>query len=57
MQSPFPAKVSPRGKAEGKSVKDRLGSHQVVSDHQQSRGPRQSRHERGHGPPPDPGYK
>ena len=61
MESPFPSKVSPRGKSDAekvsKPVKDRLGSDQFVSNAQQIRGQRPSRNEKGDGPPPDPGYK
>ena len=61
MESPFPSKISPRGKSDAekgsKPVKDRLGSDQVASNQQHNRGQRPSRNERGDGPPPDPGYK
>ena len=61
MESPFPDKISIRGKPDAekgsKQVKDRLGADQFVSNQQHSRGQRPSRNEKGDGPPPDPGYK
>ena len=61
MESPFPAKISPRtNPADEKqkvSMKDRLGTDPTTNIQQHIRNQRPSRNEKGDGPPPDPGYK